>query len=184
MQKWLIALVLVALSFRAFATDELTCAIEELACEEQVSYEDVIGFLHKLSLNPMQIKQPDLYVTTFSWLNTPYRYGGNSRNGIDCSRFAMMLQQKKISITSSGGSADLFKLGNPIEKEELQEGDLVFFRIRNGRISHVGVYLQEGKFAHSSTSKGVIISNLEEPYWKKYFYKGTRISSSTEQTDY
>jgi len=178
MKKWLFACWLLTCLTFAQASDEVYCAIEDLACEVEVDAEEIIRFLRAKSLNPEAIQYPDLYVTTYAWLNTPYRYGGNSKSGIDCSRFAFMLHGKNIGLERACSSADMFKAGNAVEKNELQEGDLVFFRIKQGRISHVGVYLQDGKFAHSSTSKGVIISDLEEPYWKRCFYKGARYMSA------
>lgn len=157
------------------ASDNITCAIEESANEYNVSYEELVSFLSKKGINPFHIHHPELYVAAYTWLNTPYRYGGNSKNGIDCSRFAAMLQEEVFGIESNGvSSGDMFNMGYAVERNELKEGDLVFFRINAGRISHVGVYLQNGKFAHSSTSKGVIISDLSEPYWNKYFFKGAR----------
>ena len=161
-------------TFSAKANDNIICAIEEIAQEEQVEFEEVIDFLQKVDIQPEAIEQPELYVKTFSWLNTPYRYGGNSRSGIDCSRFTYQLKGSSWCVDSRGSSADLFQLGNPIEKDELKEGDLVFFKTRQGRISHVGVYLQNGKFAHSSSSQGVIVSDLSENYWRNTFYKGAR----------
>lgn len=156
----------------------VTCAIEEAACEFDVKYEDLITFLAKKDLDINNISNPELYAVSYAWLNTPYRYGGNSRNGIDCSRFAAMLQHAAMDISPSGGSSgDMFKMGIPVERDQLKEGDLVFFTIKAGRISHVGVYLQNGKFAHSSTSKGVIISDLSEDYWNRYFFKGARLQS-------
>ena len=62
----------------------------------------------------------------------------------------------------------------PLNKEDLKEGDLVFFKIKSKSISHVGVYLGDNRFAHSSTG-GVKISNINEPYYSRYFYKGGRI---------
>ena len=66
-------------------------------------------------------------------------------------------------------------------KEELKEGDLVFFKINSKSISHVGVYLGDDKFAHASSSKGVMISNLNEAYWKRYYYKGGRLIESLRE---
>lgn len=178
MKKWLLVFGFLVAVTMAQASDEVYCAIEDLACEVEVDAEEVINFLRIKSLKPEEIQYPELYVKTYAWLNTPYRYGGNSKTGIDCSRFAYMLQGKNIGLERAVSSADMFKAGEAVEKHELCEGDLVFFRIKQGRISHVGVYLQDGKFAHSSTSKGVIISDLEEPYWKRYFYKGARYTSA------
>jgi murein DD-endopeptidase / murein LD-carboxypeptidase len=57
----------------------------------------------------------------------------------------------------------------------MKEGDLVFFKIKKNIISHVGIYLGNGKFAHASMHSGIIVSDLDEPYYKKYFYKATRV---------
>ena len=63
----------------------------------------------------------------------------------------------------------------------MQEGDLVFFKIKSSAISHVGVYIGDNKFAHASSSKGVMISNLNEPYWSRYYYKGGRLVESLRE---
>ncbi|HEX7367081.1 MAG TPA: NlpC/P60 family protein, partial [Pelobium sp.] len=72
-------------------------------------------------------------------------------------------------------SRNIFSMVDPVNKMDLKEGDLVFFKIHSKSISHVGVYIGDHKFAHASSSRGVMISNLEEPYWQRYFYKGGRV---------
>ena len=62
-----------------------------------------------------------------------------------------------------------------IAKSQLREGDLVFFNNSKGKVSHVGIYLKEGLFAHASTSNGVSVSRLDNTYWQKHFYKGGRV---------
>ena len=64
---------------------------------------------------------------------------------------------------------------DPLPKDELKEGDLVFFKIKSRSITHIGIYLGDNRFAHASSSRGVVISNLNEPYYSRYFYKGGRI---------
>ena len=64
-----------------------------------------------------------------------------------------------------------------IAKTQLREGDLVFFTNSNGKVSHVGIYLKDGLFAHASTSNGVSVSRLTDTYWSKHFYKGGRLKS-------
>ena len=120
----------------------------------------------------------DLYETVSDWLGTPYAYSGKSMNGIDCSGFVSMLYSKVFQHPLSGSSAEMFTQAKPIRKDELKEGDLVFFKIRKRRISHVGIYLGANKFAHASTRNGVIISDLDEPYYKKYFVKGGRVRNT------
>lgn len=167
-----ITLILGSLSLKA--NDVVTCTMEALALEHQVKYEDVISFISHEKIDLESIAFPDVYVMAYSWLNTPYRYGGDSKNGIDCSRFIMKLYHEALGLPAAGSSRQIFEQGTTIDKSQLKEGDLVFFRTRGNSISHVGLYLQDGKFVHSSTSKGVIISSLDEPYWKKTYYRSAR----------
>ena len=119
-----------------------------------------------------------LYQFVYDWLGTPYRLGGTSENGIDCSGFAYQLYDKVFNTVIGNNSRNIFSKVNPVSKDELQEGDLVFFKINSRAISHVGVYLGDNKFAHASSSRGVMISNLNAPYWKRYYYKGGRLLQS------
>ncbi|WP_207429519.1 C40 family peptidase [Pedobacter sp. SYSU D00535] len=122
-----------------------------------------------------------LYEFVYDWLGTPYRLGGDTKRGIDCSGFAYQLYEKVFNTVIGNNSRNIFSMVNPINKEELQEGDLVFFKINSRAISHVGVYLGNNKFAHASSSRGVMISNLNESYWKRYYYKGGRLIESLRE---
>jgi lipoprotein Spr len=88
-----------------------------------------------------------------------------------------MVYSTVYSLQLDGGSSDIYLRAVPVSKDSLQEGDLVFFKIRPSRISHVGVYLGDNKFAHASVHAGVIISDLDEPYYRQRFYKGGRFNS-------
>lgn len=115
-----------------------------------------------------------LYQFVYEWLGTPYRLGGNSKTGIDCSKFSSALYENVFSTTIGYNSRKQYAETTPIRKKDLEPGDLVFFKIRSRNITHVGVYLGDDKFAHASSSKGVMISNLNEAYWKRYYYNGGR----------
>lgn len=115
-----------------------------------------------------------LFQFVYDWIGTPYRFGGSSRKGIDCSAFTKELYSEVFNLDIMRNSRDIFSMVNPVRKDELQEGDLVFFKIHSRKISHVGIYLGNSRFAHASL-KGVAVSSLDDPYYSHYFYKGGRI---------
>ena len=110
-----------------------------------------------------------LYLEASEWIGTPYRAGGDNKRGTDCSG----LYHTKLPRSTDTQK----KESNKITKRNLREGDLVFFTSsRSGKqVAHVGIYLKDGKFIHASTSQGVIISRLNEPYYTKHWISGGRI---------
>lgn len=117
-----------------------------------------------------------LYDNIFRWYQTPYRYASNSDRGIDCSGFVKMLYNNVFSCALRGGSADLITQCREVPPTDLQEGDLLFFTIRGQQISHVGIYLMDGKFAHATTKLGVTISDMTEEYYRRTFFKAGRLN--------
>lgn len=109
------------------------------------------------------------------WQGTPYRYGGTTLAGSDCSALVMNFFKNKLAKRLPRSAAEQAKLGFKVTKPKA--GDLVFFKT-GGRGSglHVGIYYTDGKFLHASTSKGVIYSNLNETYWKKRYWMARRIN--------
>ncbi|MXV14231.1 C40 family peptidase [Hufsiella ginkgonis] len=122
-----------------------------------------------------------LFQFIYEWIGTPYRLGGDTKRGVDCSGFAYQLYNKVFNTVIGNNSRNIFSMVNPVDKNELKEGDLVFFKIKSRSISHIGVYIGNNKFAHSSVSRGVMISNLDEPYWRRYYYKGGRLLESLRE---
>lgn len=117
-----------------------------------------------------------LYVFIDDWYGTPYRYGGADRKGIDCSAFVRELCSEIYGARLQRTAAAQFEETEYISNADLlKEGDLVFFKIRSRNISHVGLYLGEGRFVHASRSKGVVISSLEDAYWSRYYAGGGKI---------
>lgn len=116
-----------------------------------------------------------LYAMVKRWLRTPYRYGGLSKNGVDCQGFVRVVHDELYCRQLSAGAGWQFRQTTPVKKEDLREGDLVFFKIAQNRISHVGVYLADGKFVHASVCCGVIVSDLSQAYYKRWWYSGGRL---------
>jgi len=115
-----------------------------------------------------------LYNFIEDWWGTRYRYGGSDRTGIDCSAFTGKLTQDVYNITLPRTAREQFQVCDMVANEDLQEGDLVFFNTRGG-ISHVGLYLGNNYFVHSSTSGGVTISSLTDDYYSRKFLGGGRV---------
>ncbi len=100
------------------------------------------------------------------WWGTNYCLGGTTKQCIDCSGFTGMLYRELLKINLPRTASEQYSTLQKIKRDELQEGDLVFFQSKRGSITHVGYYLCNNKFVHASTSNGVIISDLDETYWK------------------
>lgn len=115
-----------------------------------------------------------LYAAIDAWYGTPYQYGGCSKSGIDCSCFVDEIYKAVYGIKLHRVAADIQKDVRLIGRSQLKEGDVVFFTNSNGKVSHVGIYLKDDMFVHSSTSRGVMVSKLSNTYWNSHFYKGGR----------
>ncbi len=120
-----------------------------------------------------KINNQSLITYIEDWWGVPYRYGGQSRNGIDCSAFVQGLLSSVYDISLPRVAREQKILCENIPADSLKEGDLVFFNTRGG-VSHVGVYLRNNKFVHASVSNGVIISDLDEVYWERRYLGGGR----------
>lgn len=112
------------------------------------------------------------------WYGTRYRLGGTTKKGIDCSAFVGAIYTSVFSISLPRTARDQYKASRRISRTELQEGDLLFFNTRGG-VSHVGIYLQNNKFIHASTTKGVTISDMFDPYYLRRFIGAGRIDKTT-----
>jgi NlpC/P60 family len=122
-----------------------------------------------------------LYDVINEWWGAPYKIGGMTKKGVDCSAFVQTIMGGVYELPLPRTASEQKAICTEIRKEELTEGDLVFFNTRGG-VSHVGVYLHNNKFVHASTSGGVTISDLAEPYWEKRFIGAGKPTRSFEAT--
>lgn len=121
-----------------------------------------------------------LYAAIDAWYGTPYQYGGCTTSGVDCSCFVGNIFKSVYGVTLHRIANDIqLDMDKMVGRSALREGDIVFFTNSNGKVSHVGIYLKDDLFVHSSTSNGVTISSLDNSYWKKHFYKGGRHKAVT-----
>jgi cell wall-associated NlpC family hydrolase len=115
------------------------------------------------------------------YLNTPYKYGGNSTNGIDCSAFTQTVFHNVLSLDLNRSAKEQYTQGVEIDnRDNLKFGDLVFFNTRRRvRPGHVGIYIGDNLFAHASSRNGVIVSSLDQDYYSKRFMGGRRIEEES-----
>lgn len=122
-------------------------------------------------------KREIMLMEIIKYLNTPYKFGGNSLNGIDCSAFTQSVYQSSWMLTLNRSARDQYQQGIVIEdRNELKFGDLVFFNTRKRvKPGHVGIYIGDNLFAHASSKNGVTISSLGHDYYNKRYMGARRI---------
>lgn len=108
-------------------------------------------------------------------MRTPYAVNGTDSTGFDCSGFTSKVYRDVLGLQLPRSCREQFDVGLSVEREELQFGDLVFFRMEGEKPSHVGIYVGDGLFAHASLSIGVTISMLESEYYKRRYVGARRI---------
>jgi len=118
--------------------------------------------------------QRQLHSAHTQWKGTPYRLGGNSRSGIDCSAFTQTVFRDYFDAPLPRNTREQLQAGDGIRRQQIQPGDLVFFRTSRG-VLHVGIAMENGYFLHASVSSGVMISNLSERYWSGRYLGARRV---------
>jgi cell wall-associated NlpC family hydrolase len=109
-----------------------------------------------------------------TWYGTPYRLGGSTRSGVDCSAFVRAIYRDVFNLELPRHTADQARSGRRVGRGRLRSGDLVFFK--TGWFGyHVGVYVGNGRFIHASESRGVIESSLSSSYWSQRYWKARRV---------
>lgn len=129
------------------------------------------GSLAKSDANAVKNR---LYKRYREWRGVRYRLGGSSRSGIDCSGLVQIIYRLEFGLALPRVTLSQARLGNEIGLRELRPGDLVFFKTGK-QTRHVGIYLEDKKFFHASTTKGVTLSRLDNSYWKTRYWKSVRL---------
>lgn len=127
-----------------------------------------------LGVDVEALKNITLFGFIENWIGTRYRLGGKTKRGIDCSALTGSLLMAVYGFALPRTAREQYKATEHIKKDELKEGDLVFFNTHGG-VSHVGLYLENNYFVHASSSQGVTISNLDDTYYAKRFICGGRV---------
>ena len=116
-----------------------------------------------------------LYQQLTEWQGVPYKLGGTSKKGIDCSAFVQKTFIDRFGFLLPRTTAQQAQFGTAINKRELQAGDLIFFKT-SYKTHHVGIYVENDQFIHASTSNGVMLSSITNRYWKNAFWQARRVS--------
>lgn len=124
---------------------------------------------------PVLTKKPDLMSFYDEWHGTPYRLGGTGKMGIDCSAFVQKAFVEAYQLALPRTTKQQSRHGVELTWPEAKYGDLIFFKTRSTTY-HVGIYLGNKQFMHASTSKGVIISRIDNPYWISKFWQIRRVT--------
>lgn len=127
-----------------------------------------------LNMIPSMLPSINLLQSIDNWYGTRYRYGGTTKNGIDCSAFVRAMFKSVYDVELPRTAREQYGSARRISTTELKEGDLLFFNTTGG-VSHVGIYLRNNKFVHSSCSKGVTISDLYENYYISHYIGAGRV---------
>lgn len=121
----------------------------------------------------VELRREKIMAFHSQWKGVAYRLGGNTKNGIDCSALMQILYRDKFGINLPRTTATQVKEGRRVSKNNLEVGDLIFFRT-GPNTRHVGVYIGDNEFLHASTSRGVMIAPINN-YWSNIYWQSRRI---------
>jgi lipoprotein Spr len=133
-------------------------------------------YSEKLGIDLTKDYNSALIQEVIAWLGTPYAHGKEDKSGTDCSGFVMQVYKTVYQIATARSANGIYEQSTKVKKSQLKQGELVFFKINTEHVGHVGIFLQDTYFIHASTSKGVMVSNLDLEYWTKYFVSGGKLT--------
>lgn len=158
---------------------EPTGNVNDYVIYEPLPEEDKLYFANKIGVEKEEILDGKLYKFLKEWEGTNYVYGGETKSGIDCSALMQRLFSKVYNYNLPRTAVEMGYDKNIEQfksRKHLREGDLVFFRITDEKIiSHVGIYLKNNKFFNANLSGGASISDLNSPYWRKFYVVSGRL---------
>lgn len=150
--------------------------------DEDIDISHIIKRLTDDSVTDIDADRSDvkekLLMEIIRYLNTPYRFGGSSFSGIDCSAFTQILYSNVLSLSLLRSAREQYTQGVVIDsRRDLKFGDLVFFNTRRGvRPGHVGIFIGDDLFAHASRKLGVTISSLSSTYYDTRYMGARRVT--------
>lgn len=174
--KYIFSFIFVSILFSS-------CRTSQYVSEKLYDPVEVADLSQKLGIeldnrNKDDDKNMALYAESSLWLGVPYRYGGNTRRGLDCSGLSNIIYRNVYGMNIPRSTSELSKTRmKKISRHSLKPGDLVFFATTRDRskITHVGVYLKDGYFVHASTKRGVVVDNMADGYYHDRWIRGGRL---------
>lgn len=156
-----------------------TNALTEKSSIDKENLESLSSSLERFMVESDLLSNADkdeLMYKVIEYLNTPYRWGGTSKSGIDCSAFVQTVMYQSLGVLLPRTSIEQSSVGETIAREDLKFGDLLFFDTMNkGRTSHVGIYLEDGYFVHSGSRTGVAVASLDSDFYSRVFLHAKRV---------
>lgn len=178
LRKTLLLVCLCSLSLSAFGAEEPTAAAPQSPSKLQ---RYALGAQEVYTATKSGIES--LFDKSFSFLGIRYLHGGDgpSDGGFDCSGLVKKVFSDALGLNLPRTAAEMAKLGNSVNKEELKPGDLVFFNTMRRAFSHVGIYLGENRFVHAPSTGGVVrVESMDTAYWAKRFNGGRRLAPDAQ----
>lgn len=150
------------------------CSSKTIEPQLLVIYEEPIEVVQEEPVEDADWVSKALHKEYDKWCDTPYQYGGQTLKGTDCSSLVQQVYQDAFGITLPRTSLEQASIGYEVPKGTCKEGDLVFFKV-DAKTRHSGIMIDKRNFIHASTSKGVMISKLNDPYWKSKYLQARRV---------